>query len=93
MDLKRIALEPRPAVAELKEFKRGTNDGLRGESAAIDTGKESWAGADATADSLAAGRPGMKLLEKQSLSESEWAMMGIGGLTEGKQQSIKAGGE
>ena len=61
MDLKRIALEPRPAVAELKEFKRGTNDGLRGEAAATDTGKESWAGADATTDSLAAGRAGMKI--------------------------------
>ena len=31
------------------------------------TGKESWAGADVTAHSLAAGRAGMKLLENRSL--------------------------
>ena len=71
MDLKRIVLEPRPAVAELNEFKRGTNDRLRGEAAATDTGKESWAGADATTDSLAAGRAGMKLLENRLLSEAK----------------------
>ena len=35
------------------------------------TGKESWAGADVTADSLAAGRAGMKLLDNRSLSESK----------------------
>ena len=48
-------------MAERREFKRGTNDGLRGESAGTTTGKESWAGADVTADSLAAGRAGMRL--------------------------------
>ena len=33
------------------------------------TGKESWPGADVTADSLAAARARMKLLENRSLSE------------------------
>ena len=65
-------------MAERREFKRGTNDGLRGESGATDTGKESWAGADATADSLVAGRAGTKRLDNRSLSESKMAMMGIG---------------
>ena len=55
MDLKTIALDSVPAVAELKEFNRGTNDGMCEESAATDTGKEYWTGTDATADSLAAG--------------------------------------
>ena len=36
MDLKTIALDSVPAVAELKEFKRGYNDGMRGESAATE---------------------------------------------------------
>ena len=44
MDLKTIALDPRPAVAEHKEFNLGTNDGLREESATTDTGKEYWTG-------------------------------------------------
>ena len=78
MDLKTIALDARPAVAKRKEFSRGTNDGLRGESAATDTGKEYWTGTGAAADSLAerfwrtgTGRAGMKLLENRSLSESK----------------------
>ena len=40
MDMKTIALNPRPVGAECKELKRGINDGLRGESAATDTNKE-----------------------------------------------------
>ncbi len=56
MDLKTIALDPRPAVAEHKEFNLGTNDGLREESATTDTGKEYWTGTVATVDFLAAGR-------------------------------------
>ena len=41
MEMKTIALDSRPTVAERPEFKRGTNDVLRGESGATDTGKES----------------------------------------------------
>ena len=77
-------------LAERREFKRGTNDGLRGESGATDTGKESWAGADATADSLAAGRAGMKLLENRSLSEFK---MGDDGdrLINGREAAVNQG--
>ena len=50
MDPKTIALDSRPTVVELNEFNRGSNDGLRGESATTDTGKRSWAGADGPAD-------------------------------------------
>ena len=39
MDLKTIALDSVPAVAELKEFERGYNDGMRGESAAQRVGR------------------------------------------------------
>ena len=46
MDLKTIAPDSMPMVAELKEFNRGYNDGLRGESADPDAGKEYWAGYD-----------------------------------------------
>ena len=46
MDLKTIALDSVPAVAELKEFKRGYNDGMRGESAATESGEGYWAGYD-----------------------------------------------
>ena len=63
MNLKTIALDSRPTVDELNEFKRGTSDGLRGESATTDTGKEYWMGTGATVDSLATGRAGMKLLD------------------------------
>ena len=58
-------------MAERREFKRGTNDGLRGESAGTTTGKESWAGADVTADSLAAGRAGMKLLDNPGIVRTQ----------------------
>ena len=56
MDLKTIAIDLRPAVAELKESNLGYNDGLRGESADPDADKEYWAGAVRTSDFLAAGR-------------------------------------
>ena len=46
MVLKTIAQDSRPAVAELNEFSRGYNDGLRGESVATDPGEEYWAGYD-----------------------------------------------
>ena len=39
MDLKTIALDSVAAVAELKEFKRGYNDGMRVESAATESAK------------------------------------------------------
>ena len=67
MDLKTIALDSRPTVDELNEFKRGTSDGLRGESAATDTGKEYWTSTGATVDSLVAGRAGMKLLDNPGI--------------------------
>ena len=90
MDLKTIALDARPAVAKRKEFNRGTNDGLREESAATDTGKEYWTGTDATADSLATGRAGMELLENRSLSESK---MGDDGdrLINGREAAVNQG--
>ena len=40
MDLKTIALDLVPAVAERREFNWGTNDGLCGESADPDAVKE-----------------------------------------------------
>ena len=43
-------------MAEHKEFNRGTNDGLREESATTDTGKEYWTGSVATVDFWAAVR-------------------------------------
>ena len=54
------------------------------------TGKESWAGADVTADSLAAARAGMKLLENRSLSESK---MGDHGdrLINGREVAVNQG--
>ena len=90
MELKPTALDSRPAVVERKEFNRGYNDELRGESGATDTGKESWAGADATADSLAAVRAGMKLLDNRSLSESK---MGDDGdrLINGRESAVNQG--
>ena len=90
MDLKTIALDARPAVAKRKEFNRGTNDGLREESAATDTGKEYWTGTGATADSLATGRAGMELLEHRSLSE---AKMGDDGdrLINGREAAVNQG--
>ena len=56
------------------------------------TGKESWAGADVTADSLAARRAGMKLLDKRSLSEFK---MGDDGdrLINGREAAVNQGGE
>ena len=69
MEMKTIAVDSRPAVAELKEFCRGYNDELRGESAATDTGKEYWTGSDGTADSFAAGRAGVRLLANPDLVE------------------------
>ena len=39
MDLKTIALDSRPAVAEPKEFDRGNNNWQRGESADPDVSK------------------------------------------------------
>ena len=71
MDLKTIALDLRPRVAERREFNRGYNDGLRGESANTDTGKEYRTGTGATADLFIAGWAGMKLLDNRSLSESK----------------------
>ena len=90
MDLKTIALDSVPAVAELKEFNRGTNDGLCEESAATDTGKEYWTGTGATADSLATGRMGMELLENRSLSEFK---MGDDGdrLINGREAAVNQG--
>ena len=69
MDLKTIALDLRPAVAELKESNLGYNDGLRGESADPAAGKEYWAGALGTADSLAAGRIGVRHFNNTNIVE------------------------
>ena len=90
MDLKTIALDSVPAVAELKELNRGTNDRLCEESAATDTGKEHWTGTGATADSLATGRTGMELLENRSLSEFK---MGDDGdrLINGREAAVNQG--
>ena len=70
MDLKTIALDSVPAVAELKEFQRGYNDGMRGESAATESGEGYWrvmTRAGGTTDFLGARQAGMRLLNNPDL--------------------------
>ena len=69
MEMKTIALDSSPAVAELKEFCRRYNDDLRGESAATDTDKEYWTGSDGTVDFLAASRAEVSLRVNPDLVE------------------------
>ena len=92
MDLKTIALDSRPAVAERKEYDRGNNDGQRGESADLDAGKEYWAGAVGTADSLAAGRIGVRHSDNPDLVQVQ---MGDDGdrLTNGREYPGNQGWE
>ena len=54
-------------MAERKDCNRATNDGLRGESATADTGKEHWTGTGATMEFLAAERSEMKLLDNPDI--------------------------
>ena len=67
MDLKTIALDSRSAVAQLKEFTWGYNDGLRGESADPAASKEYWAGTVWTVDFLATGWAGVRLLDNPDI--------------------------
>ena len=66
-------------MAELKESNLGYNDGLRGESSDPDAGKEYWAGAVRTSDSLTAGRIEVRHFKQYGYCRNpKWAMMEIG---------------
>ena len=70
MDLKTIAQYSNLVAAEPEEFDQGYNDGFRGEPADPDAGKKYWAGYDkagGTADSLTAGRIGVRHLDNPDL--------------------------